>query len=607
MSRRLSQARTIVNNGRAIGLIVHVARGETPLASSSIAAFPSINRASNRARLLVTVLILAVFAGASAEAASVSVTWNAPTTNADGTRLTDLAGYRLYLGTAAPACPSDAYHAVSSADTTPASGETVSADVTALSAGATYFARITAVDFAGNESSCSSAASGVARPDFTVAPSATISFGSVAISGILDRTFTVQNTSSVDISGAASVAAPFGIVSGGSFSLAPGDSQTVTVRFQPTTLGNFAGNVTFVAGDDSISRGVSGSATGGSTAPPPPPTPPDMAGSPNVTQLSADATGVTFAVSWAAASGASSYGYVAAFGDGTGAQQGAVTAPSVQLRMPYHVSGAAATGFVCIRSVGATGVQSAEQSCGPLPVPARSATTPVPSVPSVPVASSLSPTGAVAGSAALTLTVNGSGFVASSGVRWNGAARTTTFVNASQLRAAISAADLATARAVPVSVVTPAPGGGTSGTVTFTITAAPAPPPPTPPPAPGALSVTRTATDASGATFTISWTAVGGATSYAWAAAFNDASAPQQGTVTTRSFQLRMPYHASGAAFGAQVCVRSVGTTGLQSTTQSCGAVPVPARPVAPPPPPPPPAQPLPPPPAPPEYGWGVG
>ena len=42
------------------------------------------------------------------------------------------------------------------------------------------------------------------------------------------------------------------------------------------------------------------------------------------------------------------------------------------------------------------------------------------------------------------MTVNGTGFVASSVVRWNGADRVTTFVSSTQLRAAISAPDLAT-------------------------------------------------------------------------------------------------------------------------------------------------------------------
>jgi hypothetical protein len=41
--------------------------------------------------------------------------------------------------------------------------------------------RVTAVDTSGNESACSGPASGAAQPDFSVTPSTTMSFGSVAI------------------------------------------------------------------------------------------------------------------------------------------------------------------------------------------------------------------------------------------------------------------------------------------------------------------------------------------------------------------------------------------------------------------------------------------
>jgi hypothetical protein len=303
-----------------------------------------------------------------------------------------------------------------------------------------------------------------------------------------------------------------------------------------------------------------------------------------VTTLTADANAVTFQVAWAAAGGATSYRYAAGFGDGTAAQQGSVTGLlSFQLRMPYHSSGAASRGFVCIRSVGATGLQSTDQACNAVPVPARPAAAPAPPAPPAPVASSLSPASAVAGSAGFTLTVNGSGFVTSSVVHWNGAARPTTVVSATQLRATVTAADIATAGSVPVSVVTPAPGGGTSGTQNFTITAAPAPAPapapiPSSPPAtPGTPSVTRRGTDTSGVTFDIAWGAGAGATSYRYLAAFNDGSGAQEGTVTSLSLQLRMPYHRTGAAFGGFVCIRSVNAAG-PSADHACNALSVPAR-----------------------------
>jgi Divergent InlB B-repeat domain/Cep192 domain 4 len=684
------------------------------------------------------------------EAASVTISWNAPTTNADGTALTDLSGYRIYLGTTAPSCPGASFHSVQSPSATPSAGQVLSTRITGLTGGTTYFARITAVDVAGNESACSTSASGVAQPDFSVTPSTTTGFGSVAVNGTVDRTFTVQNTSTASISGTASVGAPFSILSGGSFSLAAGASQVVTVRFRPTTAGTFAGNVNFTASGDTLSRAVSGStsavasvaltvtkngtgsgtvtssapgiacgtdcsesmpvgtpvtltataasgsvfmgwsgacsgtaatcawtmsaatavtasfsrvdlpldpgipvisslspasATAGSPAstltvngsgfvaasvvrwnganrtttfvsatqlraaitatdlatvrivpvgvftPAPgggtsgtlsfvvaaPSAIPSAPNNPSVSLQTSDANGVTFSITWGAVAGAASYPYVAAFTDGSAAQQGAPTTASLQLRMPYHTSGAASSGFICIRSANAGGQQSADQSCNVLSVPARPVVSTPPPVP-VPSASSLSPASAVAGSAGFTLTVNGSGFVASSVVRWNGAARTTTVVSATQLRANIAASDLVTSGQAAVSVFTPAPGGGTSAALNFTVTAPPVPT--TPPPAPGNPSVTQVSADANGVTFAVTWGAVSGVTSYRYIAAFTDGSAFQQGSVTgLQSFQLRMPYHASGAALTAFVCVRSVSAAGQQSTDQSCNVMTVPARP----------------------------
>ena len=108
---------------------------------------------------------------------------------------------------------------------------------------------------------------------------------------------------------------------------------------------------------------------------------------------------------------------------------------------------------------------------------AKAATSPSvtvdPSVNPAPVVTLLSPAKAVAGGSSFTLTVTGSKFVASSVVRWNGGNRPTTFVSATQLQAAISAADIATPGTAQATVFTPTPGGGTSSPVAFAI----APPP----------------------------------------------------------------------------------------------------------------------------------
>lgn len=88
----------------------------------------------------------------------------------------------------------------------------------------------------------------------------------------------------------------------------------------------------------------------------------------------------------------------------------------------------------------------------------------------VPALSSLSPGSATAGGPAFTLTANGSNFAPSSVVKWNGATLPTTFVNAGQLKAAISASDVAAQGSAQITVFSPTPGGGTSNGLPFGIT-----------------------------------------------------------------------------------------------------------------------------------------
>ena len=80
----------------------------------------------------------------------------------------------------------------------------------------------------------------------------------------------------------------------------------------------------------------------------------------------------------------------------------------------------------------------------------------------VPTTTGIVPTSKTVGDGAFTLTVNGTNFIATSVVRFAGADRTTTYVNATQLTASIPAGDLTTAGAYPITVFNPTPGGGTS-------------------------------------------------------------------------------------------------------------------------------------------------
>lgn len=93
---------------------------------------------------------------------------------------------------------------------------------------------------------------------------------------------------------------------------------------------------------------------------------------------------------------------------------------------------------------------------------------PTPITPPGPTLTSLSPNTITAGGAGFTLTVNGSDFVTTSDVRWDGATLATTFVNSTQLTAAVLPGDIATGATVQVTVFNP-DGSGTSNALTFTI------------------------------------------------------------------------------------------------------------------------------------------
>jgi uncharacterized protein (TIGR03437 family) len=82
--------------------------------------------------------------------------------------------------------------------------------------------------------------------------------------------------------------------------------------------------------------------------------------------------------------------------------------------------------------------------------------------------SGLIPSSASAGGPPFTLTVNGSGFLPGATVRWNGSPLVTSYVNGSQLTAAVSAGLIAASGSASVTVVNPA-GGLASNAVTFTV------------------------------------------------------------------------------------------------------------------------------------------
>ena len=86
-----------------------------------------------------------------------------------------------------------------------------------------------------------------------------------------------------------------------------------------------------------------------------------------------------------------------------------------------------------------------------------------------PTVTSTVPASTVAGGAAFSLTVNGTGFVNGSSIIWNGTVKATTYVSSTQLQAQITTTDIADGSTVAIAVSTPSPGGGTSAAFSFAV------------------------------------------------------------------------------------------------------------------------------------------
>jgi chitodextrinase len=112
---------------------------------------------NNRLRVALTGLILGLSSAfAQATAVSVSLGWNATTTNTDGSAITDLAGYRIFSSTVS-FFRSAAWISTGTATADPGvtrtdvAGSTTGTTIS-LNSGATYFLRLTAYNTGGNQS-----------------------------------------------------------------------------------------------------------------------------------------------------------------------------------------------------------------------------------------------------------------------------------------------------------------------------------------------------------------------------------------------------------------------------------------------------------------------
>jgi trimeric autotransporter adhesin len=177
----------------------------------------------------------------------------------------------------------------------------------------------------------------------------------------------------------------------------------------------------------------------------------------------------------------------------------------------------------------------------------------------------LTPAGANAGGGAFTLGVEGDSFQSDSVVEWNGSARVTTYLNANELLAQISAADLATPGTVNVLVYTPGtavsdPQTGenviaTSNVITFVIQAASAP-------LPTITSVSPMSVTASNS-FTLKVTGTG------FIAPVTSGAAQTTGTLISWNGSEIVQYMA-GCAQTATTATTFVSTTEVDATVSNC-------------------------------------
>lgn len=163
-----------------------------------------------RAFLVLVCLTATLFCVSKAWAGSVTLTWTAPTTRTDGSALTNLAGYRIYHGTAAASITTRVDVSVATATSHVLSG---------LPAGVRYF-QMTAVDANGVESARTSVLSTTVvdappsppnnvqvtvqaadtnayKQRFATDSFSLVSIGSVPVGTVLDTSRTVSDSTGV--------------------------------------------------------------------------------------------------------------------------------------------------------------------------------------------------------------------------------------------------------------------------------------------------------------------------------------------------------------------------------------------------------------------------
>ena len=296
------------------------------------------------------------------------------------------------------------------------------------------------------------ATGGTPGPAISVAPTS-LDFGSVGSGQTKDLALTVRNTGTavLNVSAAKTGSTSFTWVSPLTpFTVAAGSQSTVIVRFAPTTTDSFSSAVVITSDDPangSLSVPLSGIGTSVTGAP-------SIVLNPSSLDFGTVTVGQTKDVTASIQNSGNAQLNLTAVSSldpqftwvnpTLPFSVPVSSAQTVTLRFKPASTGKQQTAFVISTNdpahatigLNAQGVGDASTSSGP-------------------VLTVLTPAQVQAGIAAFTLTISGANFVPQSTVKWNGSARATTFLSASQVQAAIPASDVAVAGTANVTVEGP--------------------------------------------------------------------------------------------------------------------------------------------------------
>jgi hypothetical protein len=119
------------------------------------------------ARLGAVVAALGILAGCAARTARegvLLVSWMTPTTNTDGSPLSDLASYRIYIDTKGFPCPGGPFVDVDATKVSRTADGRVSVILSNVIVGQAYHVAVAAITSHGVQSECSDTAGALARP-----------------------------------------------------------------------------------------------------------------------------------------------------------------------------------------------------------------------------------------------------------------------------------------------------------------------------------------------------------------------------------------------------------------------------------------------------------